>query len=110
MVLYFDIDKTIFETEDTDYTTSKPIIKNIEIVNKLYDEGHEITLWTARGALSGIDWTELTKNQLSMFGVKYHYLKLDKPFFDLFIDDKVFNSVDFFNNPSSFIKKVYGYK
>jgi len=106
MVLYFDIDETIFKTDGVDYNKSKPIIENIKVVNSLYDEGHEITLWTARGALSGIDWYDLTKEQLDKFGVKYHFLKLDKPFFDLFVDDKVFNSDNFFKTPNLFIKKI----
>ena len=28
------------------------------------------------------------------WGVKYHDLKLDKPYYDLFIDDKNMNTVD----------------
>ena len=68
------------------------------------DEGHHITMWTARGAVSGIDWRVLTEQQLKDFGVKYHELRLDKPFFDIFVDDKTFNSLDFFDDPKSFIK------
>ena len=35
-----------------------------------------------------IDWTELTCQQLSEWGAKYHELRVDKPFYDLFIEDK----------------------
>ncbi len=104
MKIYVDIDETIFKTEGMDYKESKPIKKNIEIVNKLYDDGHDITIWTARGTVSGLDWSDLTTKQLKKFGVKYHNLEFGKPAFDLFIDDKVLNSTDFFNNPNSFIK------
>tara|TARA_R100001510_G_C7596702_1_gene164553 strand:+ start:558 stop:872 length:315 start_codon:yes stop_codon:yes gene_type:complete len=104
MKIFVDIDETIFNTKKTDYNSSKPIKKNIDIVNKLYDEGHHITMWTARGAVSGIDWRVLTEQQLKDFGVKYHELRLDKPFFDIFVDDKTFNSLDFFDDPKSFIK------
>jgi len=105
MILYFDIDETIFKTEGMDYEGSKPIQKNIDIVNKLYDDGHGITMWTARGSGSGLDWTEVTTEQLNRFGVKYHSLKFGKPVFDLFIDDKVINTERFFNDYSSFIGK-----
>ena len=44
--------------------------------------------WTARGSRKQIDWTELTSQQLCEWGAKYHELKVDKPFYDLFIEDK----------------------
>ena len=94
-VIYVDIDETICHRECSsdfevvhDYTKAKPIRENIEKMNKLYDEGNTIVYWTARGSRKQIDWTELTKNQLNEWGVKYHELKVDKPFYDLFIEDK----------------------
>ena len=38
------------------------------------------------------DWSELTKKQLSDWGVNYHELIMGKPEGDVFIDDKAFNS------------------
>tara|TARA_B100000683_G_C12508914_1_gene560025 strand:+ start:8844 stop:9161 length:318 start_codon:yes stop_codon:yes gene_type:complete len=105
MKIFVDIDETIFKTKGMNYEDSKPIQKNIDIVNKLYNDGHEITMWTARGSGSGLDWTEVTTKQLKNFGVKYHSLKFGKPVFDLFIDDKVINTERFFNDYSSFIGK-----
>ena len=94
-VIYVDIDETICHRECSsdfevvhDYTKAKPIMENIEKINKLYEEGNTIVYWTARGSRKQIDWTELTKNQLNEWGVKYHELKVDKPFYDLFIEDK----------------------
>ena len=98
MIIYVDIDETIFKTDGMNYEDSKPIQKNIDIINKLFDDGHEITMWTARGSGSGLDWTEVTTEQLNSFGVKYHTLKFGKPVFDLFIDDKVINSENFFRD------------
>tara|TARA_Y100001937_G_C6936610_1_gene248413 strand:- start:58 stop:366 length:309 start_codon:yes stop_codon:yes gene_type:complete len=98
MVIYIDIDETIcFHPEGSpnvarDYNLASPIIENINKANKLYDNGNTIIYWTARGATTGIDWTELTTKQLKDWGVKYHELRLDKPFYDLFIDDKVLNT------------------
>jgi CMP-N,N'-diacetyllegionaminic acid synthase len=92
----FDIDGTIVETKNSDYPNSLPIPHRIALVNKLYEEGHEITLFTARGSLTGIDWTELTVTQLEKWAVRYHKLILGKPHADFFVDDKGINDRDFF--------------
>jgi len=89
MIIYIDIDDTICNTnKNLDYSKSIPIKESIEKANKLYDEGHTIIYWTARGTISGIDWTNITKEQFKKWGVKYHELKFNKPVYDLFIDDK----------------------
>lgn len=88
MVIYVDIDGTICETEGG-YPNAKPIPENIDKINKLFDEGHIIVYWTARGKISGHDWTELTGQQLVDWGCKYHDVIMNsKPAFDLLIDDK----------------------
>ena len=73
-----------------------PCRKNIEKCNKLYEDGNTIVYWTARGTKTGTDWFNTTEKQLAEWNVKYHDLKLGKPFYDLFIDDKAINSEDFF--------------
>lgn len=92
----FDIDGTLCITTDADYENSTPIKSRITVVNQLFNEGHKIILFTARGSKTGIDWTNLTTAQLNDWGVKYHVLKLGKPFADLYIDDKGMNDNDFF--------------
>ena len=87
--IYVDIDNTICETNSMDYNLSIPIKKNIEIVNNLFNNGYNITYWTARGSRTGIDHTELTKIQLEKWGAKYHKLILVKPDYDILIDDKL---------------------
>ena len=98
-----DIDGVIAEQDSLcktcKYEASSPITKNIEAVNKLYDEGHYIKYFTARGMGTYDDatrasqrWEELTKCQLKMWGCKYHELIMGKPSFDILIDDK---SLDF---------------
>lgn len=95
MVIYIDIDETICNSPDKpNYTTSTPIVENIAKANKLYDEGHLIVYWTARGSATGVDWSELTKAQLDKWGVKRHGLKFGKPSYDIFIDDKNINTND----------------
>lgn len=91
MVIYVDIDETICTTpNDRNYFDAKPILENIQKINKLYDEGHTIVYWTARGSRSQIDWFVLTKSQLNSWGAKHHELFVNKPYYDLFIDDKSF--------------------
>lgn len=97
MAVYcFDIDGTICFTTGSDYPNSQPMRERIELVNKLFEEGHEIKFFTARGSVSGIDWRELTETQLSDWGVRYHTLILGKPHADIYIDDKGRHDRDFF--------------
>lgn len=99
MIYFIDIDETICKSPNTgEYDKARPILSAIREVNRLYDEGHSITMWTARGALSSIDWTEVTERQLKIWGVKYHNLRFDKPVYDVFIDDKNINSNDWHNS------------
>ena len=98
MRIFVDIDETICRYENKrEYPLATPIKKNIEKINKLFDEGHTIVYWTARGSRTGIDWTELTRKQLNDWGAKHTECKLGKPDYDLFICDKVTNTEDFFN-------------
>lgn len=84
----FDIDGVIaLINEELDYAKSKPNVEMIKIVNKLYDYGNEIILFTARGYLTKIDWREVTRKQMAEWGVKYTELKFDKPAADYYIDD-----------------------
>ena len=93
MVIYIDIDETICNSPNKpDYKNSTPIKENIEKANKLYDEGNIIIYWTARGTVTGMDWSDLTRKQFKEWGVKYHDLKFGKPYYDLFIDDKNMNT------------------
>ena len=93
MVIYIDIDETICNSPDKlDYSISTPIYENIHKANKLYNEGHYIVYWTARGSVTGKDWSKITLKQFSEWGVKYHELKFGKPYYDLFIDDRNLNT------------------
>ena len=90
MNIYVDIDETIcFYEEDRNYLLAVPNKENIAQINKLYDEGNEITYWTARGSVTGIDWRLETETQLEDWGCKYHKLSGGKkPAYDLLICDK----------------------
>lgn len=79
-----------------EYAKANPLQYGIEQVNKLYDMGYKITLYTARygdrekgnvhrqyerGYREWIDW-------LQKHGVKYHHAFMGKPAGVLYIDDK----------------------
>ena len=94
MNIYVDIDGTICHSRknkvgEWDYLLSIARPNQIDKINKLYSEGHNIVYWTARGSVTGIDWYELTKEQLNSWGCKYHDLSVgEKPAYDLLICDK----------------------
>ena len=96
MIYVIDIDGTICNTVDGMYNSSHPYSLRIDFVNKLYDEGHTIIYWTARGGNSGLDWSDLTKQQLDSWGCKYHELRMKKPVYDVWVDDKAINDKAFF--------------
>jgi len=90
MKIFVDVDETICHyANEREYPLALPIKENIAKINKLYDEGHEITYWTARGSVTGIKWFDLTKKQLKEWGCKWHGLSVGiKPHYDLLICDK----------------------
>ena len=103
MIYYIDIDGTICEDipikgkTEAQYRQQMPYTDRINRINQLYDDGHEIKYMTARGAVSKVDYYELTKNQLESWGAKYTELSVgEKEHYDVWIDDKAFWSENFF--------------
>ena len=93
----FDIDGIIcYNRKDRNYNKSKPIKKNIKLINKLYKNGFKITLFTARymgrcsnnRILAEKKIKKLTIKQLKFWNVMYHELFFGKPSYDLIVDDK----------------------
>ena len=91
----FDIDGTICKTNKTNYIEAEPILTRINKINSLFNEGHIIKIFTARGSETGVDWKLITKKQLSEWGVQYSELIFGKPAADVYIDDKAINDNDF---------------
>ncbi len=90
----FDIDGVVASLADNnDYSLAGPLADNVALINKLYDLGHHIILFTARGYVTKKDWTELTRRQMQSWGVSHHELLFGKPAADYYIDDK-FISID----------------
>lgn len=102
MIFIIDLDETLCRTpEDRDYSKAKPILKNIEQINKLYDKGHEVIIWTGRGSTTHTDWKKITVRQLREWNVKYKRLWIypdnPKPEYDCWIDDKAIKSERYFD-------------
>ena len=99
MIYIFDIDGTLCSlVKNAEYTKAKPLKERIKKVNDLYNKGHYIKLYTARGSTTGINWEETTKKQLEKWDLKYHELLMNcKPHGDLFVDYKAINADLFFD-------------
>ena len=110
MTYVFDIDGTICENfikyEGLGYRDAKPYLNRIKEINRLYDEGHTIIMFTARGMGRSRNnqhaayslFYKLTVEQLKTWKVKYHELFLGKPAGDFYIDDKGLRDEDFFGD------------
>lgn len=100
----FDLDGTLCSLTNGNYEKAKPYELRIIKVNELYDAGHHITIYTARGMgrnnncakMARAQFVDLTRAQLAVWEVKYHELILGKYAGDLYIDDKGMNSNSFF--------------
>ncbi len=98
-IFCFDIDETITagKVPEDYYELAKPNNKMIKIINQLYNKGHTIIVFTARGSGSGKNWDIVTKEQLYNWGLKYHSLLFGKPVADYFIDDKNLTIAEFYS-------------
>ncbi len=93
MTYCFDIDGTLCTNTNGEYHQAQPFPKIINEVNRLFQAGHRIVLYTARGGTTGIDWRALTEQQLRDWRVRYHILQMGKPSADVYIDDKAINAL-----------------
>tara|TARA_Y100000593_G_scaffold94577_1_gene194380 strand:+ start:776 stop:1144 length:369 start_codon:yes stop_codon:yes gene_type:complete len=106
-VIAFDLDgvlcdrpKDIEHLLERKYDYCFPIVKNVKLVNKLYDEGYYIKIYTARGMSTFSNNRSLlyeklftkTKDFLEKNDIRHHELIMGKEHYDLLIDDKALNS------------------
>jgi hypothetical protein len=100
MIIFVDIDDTIcyYDGVKTDYNNAIPYYDRINKINTLYDNNNTIVYWTARGSKTGMLWFHTTLEQLTTWGCKFHELRLGKPVYDLFIDDKNIESDVYFSS------------
>lgn len=86
----FDIDGVIATiTPGNNYELAGPLTDNIQRINRIFEAGNQIVLFTARGSATGIDWSTTTQRQMNTWGVKHHKLFFGKPAADYYIDDKL---------------------
>lgn len=91
-----DIDGVVAQlSPNNDYNLSQPNWPVIEAVNRMYEQGHRIVLFTARGSKTGIDWSAVTKQQIEKWGVKHHELRLGKVTADFYVDDRNLSVYEF---------------
>jgi hypothetical protein len=95
-IICFDLDNTLCISKSNNYKKSKPIKKNIRIVNSLFEKGYYIKIFTSRFmgrnndnlALAKKNGYKFTIKQLKKWKLKCHKLIFGKPSYDIFIDDK----------------------
>jgi capsule biosynthesis phosphatase len=100
----FDLDNTVVSYPHTykDYTNVSPVHHTIQLIKYLKSQGHTIIIYTARNMVrSGNNIGKIIKNigkttieTLENFGIEYDELYFGKPYGDLYIDDKAFNTFD----------------
>jgi len=102
MQIIIDLDGTICSEEKT-YSRSlaKPLDGAIENINKLYDAGNIIIIYSARTWME----FEMTTNWLKNHEIKYHQLVLGKPIGDVWIDDRAINFNGWKNVITNLLKK-----
>jgi capsule biosynthesis phosphatase len=102
--LCFDLDNTLvtFPEIKNDYSSVKPINKNIEMLRKLKSVGNTIIIYTARrmkthnGNIGKInrDIGKITLDTLEKFDIPYDELYFGKPYADFYIDDLAVNACE----------------
>lgn len=85
---FIDYDGTLTTDEGEPYWVDPlddyPREEMIELVNDLYNKGNTIVIYTARRE----EVREEVEYYLNKWDVKYHALRMEKPGFDLLIDDR----------------------
>jgi len=104
MQFVIDIDDTIiYSNESKCFGCGRNLYEMIKIdwvevsrVNKLYDEGHTIILYTGRGW----DCYEKTIEQLKLADIKYHELVMGKPL-GIYVDKDSIKTLEGINDNQS---------
>lgn len=91
MQIVIDMDGTICtEMRQFSRCLAEPKADAVAVINKLYDAGNTIIIYSAR------TWVEyeMTVDWLKRYGVKYHQLFMGKPIGDVWIDDRAITAKD----------------
>ena len=100
----FDLDNTLVTSPviPNDYSSVKPIYKNIEYLRYLKNTGHYIIIYTARRMRThksnvGLilkDISKITYETLENFDIPYDEIYFGKPYADFYIDDLAINAYE----------------
>jgi len=112
----FDLDNTLvtYPTIKGDYTSVKPIEKNILLLKYLKQFNNTIIIYTARrmkthhGNIGKInsDIGKITFDTLEKFGIPYDEIYFGKPYADFYIDDLAINAFQNIEKEIGFYKNV----
>jgi|CZKS01.1.fsa_nt_gi quercetin dioxygenase-like cupin family protein len=94
--IVIDLDGCLCTQTGGDYENAEPVPQAIELVNRLFDLGHNIIIHTSRfmgrchndAAQVYNQGFAFTEQQLRAWGVRYHLLVMGKPAADVIIDDR----------------------
>ena len=95
--LVIDLDDTISWCHDRDWPNAIPNLPVIRKINKLYNDGWDIEIFSSRGQLSKTHYFDQVTVWLEEYGVLYTTLRFDKPLGTLYVDDKACSPIDFVN-------------
>ena len=85
MTFAIDIDGVLCKYQGYDkFSKAEPYTQIIRHVQKLYEKGHQIIIYTSRWESD----RETTEKWLLEKGVPYHVLVMKKPLADYYIDDR----------------------
>ena len=112
----FDLDNTLvtYPTIKNDYTSVKPIEKNINFLRYLKTFGNTIIIYTARrmkthngniGKVSS-DIGSLTFKTLEKFNIPYDEIYFGKPYADFYIDDLAINCFDDLSKETGYYNNI----
>ncbi len=117
--LIFDIDDTLCNTQDSDYTNAKPILAMVEKLREYHSQGFTIVLNTSRNmrTYSG-NVGQINKNTLPIIidwlarhDIPYDEIYVGKPwcgFEGFYIDDKAIRPKEFLDLSYDEICKLLG--
>jgi capsule biosynthesis phosphatase len=110
----FDLDNTLvtYPTIPNDYSTVKPIQKNIDFLKYLKKFGNTIIIYTARkmkssGSNIGLvnkNIGKITFDTLEKFDIPFDEIYFGKPYADFYIDDLAINAYQSLEKESGFYK------
>ena len=104
MRIVIDIDGVLFDEFNPDVNLRNPYNDRISYLNSLFEQGHEIIIYTSRGMKSCNDdpiaadkkYREMTTKQLNSWGLHFDRIYFGKPNADIYIDNHNMLMDDFF--------------